>query len=215
MPDNDKSAGATPAAADATSAQTTPVSPAAGTAPVAPPPPPATGGEAALGDGGKSALEKERIARREADERYKTLEKELVDLKAAGASESEKALAKARKEGGDEVLTRVQTQVRAARVETALLAAGVDASLLDLAVRADEFAALKVGDDGKVEGLAEAVAALKAARPVLFKGTPTAGTADGGTRGQPGLTREAIKNMKPEEINARWEEVSKALSNPR
>lgn len=210
VPNNDTSAGATPAVEGATPSQTTPVSPAAGAAPTTAATP-ATG-DADLGEGGKSALQKERQAARDATARADAAEKELSDLKAAGQSDSEKAIAKARKEGADEVLTRVQTQVRSARVESALLAAGVDPSLLDLAARADEFTGLKVTDDGAVEGLADAIKTLKTARPVLFKAAPTAGTNDGGVRGQPGLTREAIEKMKPDEINARWDEVSKALS---
>ncbi len=211
MGDNDQNAGATPAAAGATPVQTTPVSPAPATAPASAPP--ATGDPDALGDGGKRALEAERTARREADAKFSALQQEFDTLKAAGQTDQEKAIALARKEASEEVLTRVQSQVRMARVEAALVGAGVEPTLLDLAARADEFTKLKVTDDGSVTGLADAVKALKEARPALFKAPVAPGTADGGARGSgTGLTMEQIKGMTPDQINDRWEEVAAAMA---
>lgn len=202
-----------PAAGGATPPQSPPASPAADQPPAAPAPP-ATGDPDALGESGKRALESERTARKAAETAAKAATDELTALKAEGLTAQEKAIAQARKEATAEVTGTFHAQLRQARVESALAAAGIEPSLLDLAAKAGEFAALKVKDDGTLEGLAEAIEALKKARPALFKAPATPGTADGGTRGQPGLTREAIAKMKPEEINARWSEVEKALAQP-
>jgi hypothetical protein len=141
----------------------------------------------------------------------KVAEKELESLKAAGLSESEKAIANAKKEGAAEVTTRWSSQVRRSEVKAALTSEGINPNLLDLAILADAFSGLKVTDEGEVEGLADAIKAFKAAKPDLFTRPAVPGTADGGTRGKPGLTKEAIKNMTTGEINARWEEVQRAL----
>lgn len=192
MADNDSSAGATPAAAGATPAQTTPVSPAPAASPAAAAAP-ATG-DADLGEGGQSALRKERQAARDASDRADRAEQELASLKAAGQSDQEKALEQARREARSETSTQFQALIRAARVEAALSAAGVDPQLLDLAVPADEFAKLKVTEEGTVEGLHDAVEALRKARPALFaKPAAAAGTADGGTRGAPTTTKEQVE----------------------
>jgi vacuolar-type H+-ATPase subunit E/Vma4 len=155
MPDNDSSGSAMLPAAGATPAQTTPVSPAPAAAPAAAVTP-ATG-DADLGAGGQSALRAERQAARDATARAEAAETELKNLKAAGQSDQEKAIDEARKAASKETATGFQALIRSVRVEAALSAAGVDPQLLDLAVRADEFAKLKVTDEGSVEGLADAV----------------------------------------------------------
>lgn len=153
----------------------------------------------------KSERDADRAAR-------KVAEQALADLKAAGLSESEKAIAKAKQDGAAEVTTRWSAQVRRSEVKAALTSEGINPNLLDLAILADAFSELKVTDDGEVEGLADAVKSFRAAKPDLFTRPPVSGTADGGTRGKPGLTKEAIKGMTTGEINARWEEVQKALA---
>lgn len=178
------SAGATPAAGDATSPQT-PVSPAAATPSAAAPS--ATDDDPQLGDAGKRALNDERRARREAEDRAKALERERDELKAATQTESEKAIAEAKKAGAAEVTERFHGQIRRAEVRAALTSAGINASVLDLAAKADEFAALKVTDEGEVSGLDAAVEAFKRARPDLFaaKTAPRSGDAGLGPRGTP------------------------------
>jgi hypothetical protein len=187
MTDN-ASAGATPAVADATSAQTTGTEPAQ---------PTATVDDAALGDTGKRALEAERKAAREAQRRAEAAEKALEELKLAGASETEKAIAAARKEGAAEVTERYHAQIRRSEIKAALVGAGINASVLDLAVNAAEFGDLKVSGDGEVEGLSQTVAAFKASRADLFRvgtvGSPDAGT---GGRAAPAVsfTREQLRD---------------------
>lgn len=114
--------------------------------------------------------------------RLKELEDAASTTQQRNQTDAEKAVAAARKEGGAEVLARVQGQLRRAGVKTALVAAGVNAEVLDLATKDDVFSDLDVNEDGDVEGIDAAVAALKKARPSLFV-KPTPGDFGGGNRG--------------------------------
>lgn len=213
VPDNEASAGATPAAADATSTQSQAATAAAGTDTTTAAS--ATDGAAALGDAGKKALDSMKSERDAAQRAAKAAEKALEDFKLAGASDSDKALAKAKSDGAAEVTQRWTAQVRRSEVKAALTAAGINPSVLDYVVRGDEFASLKVTEDGEVEGLATVIDAFKKAKADLFTKPAAAGTADGGSHGAPGLTRDQIAKMSPDEINRRWDEVSKALPTAR
>lgn len=204
MTDN-ASAGATPVVAGATPTQTADTT----AAPTAS----AMGDPEALGEAGKRALDAMKLERNDAVKASRALQARLEELENASKSETDKAIAQAKKDGAAEVLVRVQAQVRRSEVRTALIAQGINANVLDLAAKADEFGALEVTDDGDVTGLAEAVKAFKAARPDLFTKAPPVGTADGGNRGGgSSLTKEAIRKMSPTEINERWDEVSKVLA---
>lgn len=198
-------ADATSAEAGATPVQTTPVSPAAD--PIAATPP-ATGEPDALGEGGKKALEQERRDRKAADDRAKALQVELDTLKAASLSDSERAIADAKKAGTAEATAKYEASIRRSEVRAALTAAGINGTVLDLAVRADEFSALTISDDGEVEGLEAAVSSFKATRADLFTRPVTPGTADGGAQGtKAGLTKDRIKSMSPAEYEANHAEV--------
>ena len=184
-------AGATPAAAGAMPAQS------AGTEPAAQAP--ATGTEPGLGDAGQRALAAERTARRDAEDRAKAAEKIAADLKLATASDQEKAIAKARQEAEDGVRQVGHAAVRREAVRAQLAAAGINPSVLDLAIHASEFATLKVGDDWTVEGLAEAVASFKKAKPDLFgqaRGSGSFDTGQGAGRaaGKRTYTREELRD---------------------
>lgn len=187
MADNNP-AGATPVVPGATPGQNTPADPAAPNSPANPAPAPsATDDAAALGDPGKRALDAMKAERNAAKERAAAAEAELERLKAASLSDSEKAIAAARKEAETQAATKYQGRIRITEAKAALIAAGAKPSLVDLAVRADEFTTLKVTEEGEVEGLAEAVAAFKKARPDVFGATngtpaPGAGSADQGPR---------------------------------
>lgn len=104
--------------------------------------------------------------------------------------------------------------------------AAADGKLLDAAIRVaaaqakavdpDAVAALldrdglKVGADGRVDGLDDAIKTLLEAKPYLTGSsepgptpTPTPGGADGGPRGTPApgqLTRDDLKSMTPDQI---------------
>lgn len=179
MTDN-ASAGATPAAGGATPPQT-PASP----APAAPaaPNPPATGGPDADGmttDAGRNALRKER-------DRAEKAERELEKLQRATQTETERAIADAKAAGATEATERYGSAIRRSEVRSRLLEAGIEPSLVDIASRAEQFASLKVTDEGQVEGIDGAVEAFKKATPSLFapKSKPTPGASGLGPQGTP------------------------------
>ena len=174
-------AGATPAADGATPSQSQPAQPAAGTTPEQPAPS-ATDDTDQLGDAGKRALDRMKAERDAAEKERKALATRLEELENATASDQEKAVAAARKEGAAEAEARYQTRIRASEVRAALQRAGMADP--DPVLGATEFAALKVSEAG-VEGLAEAVQAFKAAHPSLFPPTTPTGDGDGGARGTP------------------------------
>lgn len=176
---------ATGAEAGATPAQTTPVSPAADAPKTTAP---ATGEPDGLGDAGKRAIDAMKAERDTARREAAEAKRQLAELADAGKSEHERAIAEAKKAGAAEVLERVHGQVRRSEVRAALLAAGVNASLIDLASRADQFASLKVTEEGTVEGLDGAVEAFRKATPELFvKPKPASGDAGLGPRGTPAV----------------------------
>lgn len=175
MTDN-ASVPATGIVAGAMPVQTSPAPPAAAT----PPDAPATGD--ALGDPGKKALDAMKAERNAAVNAAKAAEAELEKLRLTTATDFEKAIAAARKEGADTVIELANAKVRRSEVRAALATAGINASVLDLATKADEFAALKVNDTGEVEGLADAIKAFKTAKADLFKAPVAPASADGGNR---------------------------------
>lgn len=192
MPNNDTSADATSAAADATSTQSQAAGAAADATDSA-----ATGSAtddaAALGDPGKRALDAMK-AERDAAKRQAKVEKDRADaLETASKTETQQAIDAAKKEGNLEATTKLAGSIRRAEVKAALTAAGINGAVLDLAVRAPEFDGLEVDDDGEVEGLEAAVTAFKNSRKDLFTKAATPGTADGGSRGGAAVTQDQIK----------------------
>lgn len=174
--------GAMPAAAGATPTQTTPVSPAPEPTP-ATPTAPATG-DPEIGDAGKRAIAAERKTAKEAQDALKAAQTELDTLKAAGLSESEKAVKEATNAATAAERARWQTSIRSVRVEAALRVAGAtNETLLDLALRSDLISALKVDEAGKVTDLDKAVEQFKKDIPEMFAksgpGTVTAGVQTG------------------------------------
>lgn len=113
----------------------------------------------------KAALAAERAKARRAD----ALERELEELKAGNATEAEKALTAARKEGEKAADAKWQERVRAIEVRGALRGAGIaNERFLALAVHSDEFSSLAVDPDGNVSGITEAVALFKKNVPEAF-----------------------------------------------
>ena len=180
-------AGATPAAASATPAQTTPVSPAPDVTPTVP----ATG-DPEIGEAGKRAIAAERKTAKEATEALKTATAELETLRAAGLSESEKAIKQAANEATAAANAKWQTSIRAVRVESALRVAGAtNETLLDLALRSDLISTLKVDDAGKVVDLDKAVEQLKKDIPEMFAPTGP-GTVTRGVQTAPGTGAKTL-----------------------
>jgi len=175
-------AGATPVVAGATPAQTTPVSPA--TDPTAATTTPATGDPDALGEAGKRAIAAERKVAKDAQDALRVAQTELETLRAAGLSESEKAVKEATNAATAAERAKWQASIRSVRVEAALRVAGAtNETLLDLALRSDLIAGLKVDEAGKVTDLDKAVEQLKKDIPEMFTrpgtGTVTAGAQTG------------------------------------
>jgi hypothetical protein len=122
-----------------------------------------------LGDGGKAALQAERIRARDEKKRADDAEAALETLREATASESEKAVNAARKEGEKASDAKWQERIRTVEVRGALRGAGIaNEHILGLAVHSEEFAKLAVADDGSVSGITEAVAAFKKNVPEAF-----------------------------------------------
>ena len=93
MPETTTPAGAMPVVAGATPAQSTQADPPAATGTAGTPPAtgtPTTTDDGQLGDGGRKALDAERAARRDAEQRAKTAQDELEKLRTASLSEDEK-----------------------------------------------------------------------------------------------------------------------------
>jgi hypothetical protein len=189
-------AGATPAARGATPPQTPPVAsapaptPQPQPAPTPDPAPSAPDDLLALGDAGKRALDAMKAERNAAIAASKAAERELEQLRTASLSESEKAIAAARKAGADEVTERLHARVRRAETKLALARAGAVPSLIEDLANAAEFAALVVDDTDQVTGLDDALKAHRSRVPDAYR-TPTApgpGSVDGGPRG-PGAPR--------------------------
>jgi hypothetical protein len=174
--------GAMPPAAGATPAQSAPVSPA--TDPNAATTAPATGDTDALGEAGRRAIAAERKSAKEAQDALRAAQTELETLRAAGLSESEKAVKEATNAATAAERAKWQASIRSVRVESALRVAGaMNETLIDLALRSDLISALKVDEAGKVTDLDKAVEQLRKDIPEMFTkagpGTVTAGAQTG------------------------------------
>ena len=189
-------AGVTPAAGGATPPQTPPAAsapaptPQAQPAAIPAPDPSAPDDTLGLGDAGKRALDAMKAERNAAIAASKAAERELEELRTASLSETEKAIATARKAGADEVTERLHARVRRAEVKLALGRAGAVPSLIEDLANAAEFAALVVDDTDQVAGLDDALKAHRSRVPDAYRApaTPGPGSVDGGPRA-PGAPR--------------------------
>jgi hypothetical protein len=176
-------AGATPAVEGATPSQQPPAdgSPANGTQPATG----ATEGDEALGEGGKSALEKERAAAREATKRAEKAERDLKVLQDASLSEQERRDKRLSELEGEKTAwetERQDWQTREAVTVTALRLGYADPadaySLIDRS-------ALEFDDNGKPRNVDKLLSDLIAAKPYLAGSSRPGGSFDGGPRGAP------------------------------
>jgi hypothetical protein len=151
---------------------------------------PSTQDASGLGDAGKRALDAMKAERNAAIAASKAAERELEQLRTASLSESDKAIAAARKAGADEVTERLHARVRRAETKLALARAGAVPSLIEDLANAAEFAALVVDDTDQVAGLDDALKAHKARVPDAYRApaAPGPGSVDGGPRA-PGAPR--------------------------
>lgn len=164
--------GANPPAGNPPEAPKPPAAPPAPPAPEAPKPP-ATGDEA-LGEAGLRALKAER-------DRADKAEKALAEREAAGQTDHEKAIAKAVKDAEAAKDTEHESFIREERVRSMLRVKGLtNEKALDLAVRAPEFAALKVEKDRSIPDLTKTVDAFVKDYPEMFAAAPAAGDVNRG-----------------------------------
>jgi len=182
--------------------------------PAPPPAPPADPPPDVLGDAGKRALDAERAARssaeraaRDAASERDALKTRLDEFENANKSETERAIAAARKEAADAARSEVTTAYEQRLLDAQLLAraAGKLADPSD-ATKLIDASALAKGDDGSVDDktIDAAIADLVKHKPYLAAGAkPTGpGSPDGGARGdRPAqLRRDDLKTMTPEQI---------------
>jgi hypothetical protein len=166
-----------------------------------------------LGDKGREALAKERKARREADKARKAAEAELAALKAqaAGKKDDDGATPDAeqiRRDADKTASDKANRRILAAELKAA--AAGKLADPSDAAAFID-LSQFEAGDDGEFDAdeISEAISDLIKRKPHLAaKAQGFQGSGDGGARtSQPRqLTRAALKNMTPAQINKAREE---------
>lgn len=169
MTDATPSAGATPAAADATSTQSSPA--ATSTAVTTAPPATTTATDDGIGEAGKRAIQAERQAAKEADKRAQAAEAELETLRATTQTDHERQLTAAKREATAEVKAAYEAKLLRADLRARLNAAGVASDVLvELALKADTFAGVKLDDDGRVIDGDKLVAKLKEEAPELFGG---------------------------------------------
>lgn len=177
------------------------------------PPPPqssATDDSADLGESGRAALEKEREARREADRRAKTLEKELAKFQDAARAADEATLSEQEKLQRRvlELETERNAQATAQREQAIRMAAVTAAARIGFADPEDAYAlidrdAIELDDAGTPRNISRLLTDLLKAKPYLGAAhARPMGSADGGARsGDPTLddqikTAEADKDWK-------------------
>ena len=140
---------------------------------------PAGGVEALRAD---LASERDRRQQLESEiEELRPLRTRLEELEQANQTENEKAINEAKKAGAAEVRQQYEGQVRQARVYAALLEAGMSGKAAETLSESRRWDSLKV-DGLKVEGLDQAVAALKTADPTLFTARVPGGSIDQGAQ---------------------------------
>ncbi len=175
-------AGAMPAAGGATPPQTPPTS---GTDADGKP---ATGepeSDEKLGEGGKSALQKERVAASEWKAKAETAARELQALKDAQLTDVErrdKRLAELEAKESDWERERQDWQTREAVTVTALRLGYADPQDAYFLI---DRAALEFDETGKPRNVDKLLTALLAAKPYLAGASRPGGSFDGGPRGAP------------------------------
>jgi hypothetical protein len=143
-----------------------------------PPPQPPSGGDTGQPPPGqaddaaklKAALDRERQLRRDAEKRAKdgeAAQKRADDLEAAGKSETERAVATARKEGAAEALTKANTLL--VRAEARAAAAGLHFQDPRDVLGLIDLSDVRVTDDGTVDAdvIAERLRKLAEDKPYL------------------------------------------------
>lgn len=199
MPTDMTPAGATPAAVGATPTQTPSQEqerPAGQE--------PATGngrsGDDPLGEPGKRALEAERAARRDAEDRFKAAQKELDDLKTASLSAEEKRSKRLAELEQEQSQWAIERQELVLRGEVASAAARLGFSDPGDALRLLDRTALNFAPDGSPQNLEAQLQGLAKAKPYLLANRSMVSFDTGlgapGSSGKRSYTRQELRDPK-------------------
>ena len=141
-----------------------------------------------LGDSGKRALDAERAARRNAEKAAKAAQAELDRLREASLSETERAIAQARREAREE--TSRELNSRLVRAEAKAVATGRLADPEDI-VRYIDLSQFEVDESGNVDvkALNKEIDALLKSKPYLAA-QRVGGDVDSGARGKATTTND-------------------------
>ena len=148
----------------------------------------------------KTALQKERQLRKDAEKREREATQKLAD---ADKSPDEKALDAARREGETAGTAKSNARLIAAEFRAAAEKRGLDPRT---ALKLADLADLEVSGDGEIDpvALTAAIDAVVTDHPSLVP-SRFQGTADQGARGRdatvPQLTEEALNSMTPDQIS--------------
>lgn len=144
-----------------------------------------------LGDAGKKAIQAERARAAEAEKaskaaqrQLKAVQDELAQLRAAGLSDTDKAIEKAKTEARAEAEKELLAKANTRLVRAEIRAAATGTLDPELAVKLLDPAEFDVDDDGEVDrkAISRAIKGLIETHPNLASAR-TPGSADGGARG--------------------------------
>jgi hypothetical protein len=182
--------------------------------PPAPPAPPAPEEDPPLGPEGEKALgiwkERARVAEAEA-KRARDLEAELATLRTAQMSEQERAVEAAKAEGRAEAATESLRERFTDRLAAIATPKVTDADLFsdpDVALRLLGLTTIPVTPTGGIdaEAISAAVDSLVETKPYLAaSATPSAGSADQGTRPRPPAPADLDTQIREAEAAGKWD----------
>lgn len=111
-------------------------------------------------------------------------------------------------------LTEREAQVAEGRLRSAVLTAAAKQGFVDPedAFRMLERDELALGENGSVDGIEEALGALRKAKPYLVRSASAQPIQPTNPAGQRSLTKADVAGMTADEINRRWDEVEKVLA---
>lgn len=107
-----------------------------------------------------------------------------------------------------------EAQVAEGRLRSAVLTAAAKQGFVDPedAFRMLERDELALGENGSVDGIEEALGALRKAKPYLVRSASAQPIQPTNPAGQRSLTKADVAGMTADEINRRWDEVEKVLA---
>ncbi len=147
--------------------------------------------------------------------RLRELEQKAQEQENAKLSEAERLQKRLAELEREQATYQRERQERTLRYEVMLAANRLGIVDPDAAYRLLDVSRIEFAEDGTPANIEVALRELLKARPYLSAGQAVV-AATNPARGQASvLTREDIRKMSPEEINRRWEEVSRGLAEGR